>query len=187
VRLGRLLAPLLPRPSAKSARVTVRVRRVSEINPVTRAAIRMWLAWVFAWRTRWAGFDWYVSVHADGRMLSLAGVVDRLGTVGGVPTRLGLLGGVYTIPEVRGRGMASDVVKRAVQLMTHQLESDFGLLICGDGLIPFYERLGWKRVSNAMEFERFGRQGLVRGNVMIYECKGRPLPPGTIDVKGLPA
>lgn len=38
-----------------------------------------------------------------------------------------------------------------------------------------------------MKFERFGRTGFARTNVMIYECAGRPLPAGTIDVRGLPA
>jgi hypothetical protein len=71
--------------------------------------------------------------------------------------------------------------------MAHELGCDFGVLICNDRLAPFYEGLGWKRASNTMTFERFGRRGSVRSNVMIYECAGRPLPAGTIDVRGLPA
>jgi GNAT superfamily N-acetyltransferase len=185
--LGRVLSPLLPSSRLNAARVTVKVRRVSDLNPVTRAAIRLWLAWVLSWRTRWASFDWYVTVHADRRLVSLAGVVDRVGTIGGVPTRLGLVGGVFTIPELRRRGLARDVVTRAAKLMTNDLGCEFGVLICVDGLVSFYEQLGWKRVSNAMKFERFGRTGYARSNVMVYECTGQPLPDGTIDLLGLPA
>lgn len=187
VFLGGLLGRLWPEPKLNAGRVAVKVRRVSDLNPVTRVAIRLWLAWVFSWRTRWASFDWYVTVHTDSRLVSIAGVVDRVGAVDGVPTRLGLLGGVFTVPELRGRGLASDVVTRATRLMTHDLKCDFGILLCGERMVPFYQRLGWKRVSNAMRFERFGRTGYVRNNVMVYECAGRPLPAGTIDVRGLPA
>jgi GNAT superfamily N-acetyltransferase len=187
VLLGRLLGRVWPEPRLRAARITVKVRRVRELSPPARIGIRLWLAWVHSWRTRWANFDWYVTVHTGGRLVSIAGVVDRVGAVGGVPTRLGLLGGVFTIPEDRRRGFAGDVVRRATRLMADGLGCEFGVLICGDRLVPFYERLGWKRVTNPMRFERFGRRGLVGSNVMVYECAGRPLPAGTIDVRGLPA
>lgn len=187
VFLGRALGHLLPESRLSAARVTVKVRRVSDLKPVTRAAIRLWLAWVFSWRTRWASFDWYVTVHVGSRLVSIAGVVDRIGAVGGAPTRLGLVGAVFTIPEMRGRGLASDVLERAARLMTNDLGCDFGILTCGDQLVPFYERLGWIRASNALTFERFGRQGYADANVMVYPCTGRQLPAGTIDVMGLPA
>lgn len=185
--LGRLLARFVPQPSYRSSAVTVKVRRVADLNLLRRVAIRAWMAWVFAWRTRWADFDWYVSAHTNDRLVSIAGVVDRAGAVGGVPTHLGLLGAVFTVPEARGRGFASDVIRSATRLMTDELGCQFGVLICVDGLVPFYERLGWKRVSNAMRFERFGRTGYAQGNVMVYECAGQPLPGGTIDLLGLPA
>jgi GNAT superfamily N-acetyltransferase len=185
--LGRLLGRLWPEQRLKAARLAVKVRRVSELSPVSRVGIRLWIAWVFAWRTRWADFDWYVSVHSGRRILGIAGVVDRMGTVGGTPARLGLLGGVFTIPEERTRGLGTDVVRRATRLVEHDLKCDFGVLICSDRLAPFYARLGWKRVPNVMTFERFGRKGAIRGRVMVYECAGRPLPEGVIDVKGLPA
>ena len=149
--------------------------------------MRLWLAWNFAWQTQWASFDWYVSAETRGRTVSIAGVVDREGAVGGVPSRLGLLGGVFTRREYQHRGLASEVVRRSTALMTDQLRCDFGVLICSDDVVPFYERLGWKRVSNLMTFRRFGETEVIRGKIMVYECAGRPLPAGTIDVKGLPA
>lgn len=186
VLLGRLLALVSPEPALATGRVTVRVRRVGNLNVVVRASIRLWLAWVHNWRTRWASFDWYVTVHTGGRLVSIAGVVDRAGAIGGVPTRLGLLGGVFTVPEDRGRGLATDTVRRAMRLIS-DLGCEFGILLCTDALVPFYARLGWRRVPNELRFERFGRRRLVRGSVMVYECAGRPLPDGIIDVRGLPA
>jgi GNAT superfamily N-acetyltransferase len=185
--LGRLLARVTPQPALATGRATIKVRRARALGPLARVGLRLWVAWVHSWRTRWASFDWYVTHHTGGRIVSIAGVVDRAGMVDGVPTRLGLLGGVYTVPEDRGRGLGTDVVRRATQLMTHELRCDFGVLLCADRAVPFYQRLGWKRVANPMRFERFGRQRMVHGTVMVYECAGRPLPAGVIDVRGLPA
>ena len=185
--LGRLLRPILPKPNFKSDRITVDVRRVSDMSGFTRVAMRLWMAWLFSWRTRWAAFDWYISVHAGNRIVSMAGVADRIGAVDDKPVRLGLVGAVFTLPEHRARGFASDVLRRATQLMTEELGCEFGVLLCTDRLVPFYQRLGWKQVTNPMRFERFGRSEFATSKVMVFECAGRPLPAGTIDVKGLPA
>ena len=128
------------------------------------------MAWLFSWRTRWASFDWYISVHAGERIVSMAGVAVRSGTIGDEPVRLGLLGAVFTLPEHRTHGFATDAVRRATQLMTDELGCEFGVLLCMDHLVPFYERLGWKHVENQMRFERFGRAGFAQSNVMVYEC-----------------
>lgn len=194
-RIGRwgawLLRPFRRRPRSGStgdiAPVRILVQRVSKLTPVARIRTRLWLAWSFAWRTQWAGFDWYVKAETRGRTVSIAGIVDREGAVGGVPTHLGLLGGVFTHPQYQRRGLASEVVRRATEFITDDLRCDFGVLICSDDLVPFYERLGWRRVSNVMKFERYGETGVVVGKVMVFECAGRPLPAGTIDVRGLPA
>jgi GNAT superfamily N-acetyltransferase len=187
VLLGRLLRPVLPKPNFKSDTITVEVRRVSEMSRISRIAMRLWLAWLFSWHTRWAAFDWYVSVHAGRRIVSMAGIVDRPGEIDGIPTRLGLVGAVFTLPEHRQRGFATDVVRRANQLLADEIGSEFGVLLCADSMVPFYARQGWKWVPNTMRFERFGRPGFAQGNVMVYECAGRALPAGTIDVMGLPA
>ena len=186
-----LLERIRRRPRSRStqdtARVTLRVRRVSDLTRFERARVRVWLAWSHQWQTQWATFDWYVSARTDRRHVSIAGIVDRQGAIGGVPTRLALLGGVFTVPEHRSVGLASEVVWRSMKLMEDELRCDFGVLQCGDGLVPFYARLGWKLVSNPTTFWRFGETGVVASNVMVYECAGRPLPAGTLDLNGLPA
>ena len=185
--LGRLRRRPPVEPTENSAQVTFRVQRVSDLTALARIRTRLWLAWSFAWRTQWAGFDWYVNAETRGRTVSIAGIVDRDGVVGGVRTHLGLLGGVFTHPQYQRQGLASEVVRRSTKFMTDDLRCDFGVLICSDDLVPFYERLGWRRVSNVMRFERFGETGAVIGKVMVFECAGRSLPAGTIDVRGLPA
>lgn len=174
-------------PTENTVGVTFRVRRVSDLTPLARARIWLWLRWAHQLDTKWAAFDWYVSAETGGSQVCIAGIVDREGAIGGVPTRLGLLGGVLTVSEHRHHGLASEVIKLSTKLMADELHCDFGVLLCGDKLVPFYERLGWKLVSNVLTFVRFGETGVVNDNVMVYECAGRPLPAGPIDVKGLPA
>jgi GNAT superfamily N-acetyltransferase len=195
LRAGTAIASRLPRrrrrfldpESPVSVAPTFRIQRVRELTFSRRIRTRLWLAATHGWTTRYAGFDWYVTARAGGNDLSIAGVVERDGAVGGQAARLGLLGGVLTLPAFRGRGLGSEVVGRAMRLIEDELGCDFGVLMCGDEHVGFYERLGWNHVSNAMEYERFGATRLVEINTMVYECGDRSLPPGTIELKGLPA
>lgn len=170
-----------------AARATIHVRRASDLGRYTRLRLWLWMAWGHQWRTRWAAFDWYVTAEIDERLVSAAGIVDRRGAVGGAPAHLGLLGGVFTAPEHRMHGLASEVVRRSTEIIAKELQCDFGVLMCTRELIPFYERLGWKQVSNHLVFVRFGEAGSHGGPIMVCECAGRTLPAGPIDVMGLPA
>ena len=169
-----------------AAGAMIHVRRVSDLSRYARLRIWLWIALGHQWRTRWAAFDWYVTAEIDERVVSAAGIVDRRGAVGGVPAHLALLGGVFTAPEHRRRGLASDVVRRSTETITNELDCDFGVLMCRRELVPFYERLGWRYVSNHLEFVRFGKPGRYDGPIMVCECAGRSLPAGPIDVMGLP-
>lgn len=182
-RMGPRRRPI-PRPAASA---TIHVRRTSDLSRYSRLRNWLWMARGHQWRTRWAAFDWYVTAETGVRLVSAAGIVDRQGAVGGAPAHLALLGGVFTAPKHRKQGLASDVVRRSMEVMAQELQCDFGVLICTRELIPFYERLGWRHVPNHLEFVRFGEPGSHSGPVMVFECAGRSLPVGPIDVMGLPA
>jgi GNAT superfamily N-acetyltransferase len=68
---------------------------------------------------------------------------ERAVTVGGI-------GGVKTHPALRGRGFASAAIRRAVGFFHEQGTIDFALLVCAPGLVPFYERLGWRSFAGAL-------------------------------------
>ena len=59
--------------------------------------------------------------------------------------RVGGIGGVKTHPAFRGRGFATAAIRLALDYFHGQGDVDFGLLVCEAGLVPFYERLGWRR------------------------------------------
>jgi hypothetical protein len=58
---------------------------------------------------------------------------------------VGGIGGVKTHPASRGRGFATTAIQRALAFFRDQGDVDFGLLVCELDLVPFYERLGWRR------------------------------------------
>jgi predicted N-acetyltransferase YhbS len=78
--------------------------------------------------------------RTDGRIVSLAEVLEMPVRYGEVTLRMGAVSGVATLPEWRGRGLASAVIERLVAEMTAR---GIPLSLLMTGSQPFYERLGW--------------------------------------------
>jgi GNAT superfamily N-acetyltransferase len=94
----------------------------------------------------WAPHQWrVVGWDAEGAALCYVGVVLRDARWDDRAVRVGGIGGVKTHPASRGRGFATAAIQRALDFFHGQGDVDFGLLVCEPGLVPFYERLGWRR------------------------------------------
>jgi predicted N-acetyltransferase YhbS len=78
--------------------------------------------------------------RAGGRIVSHAEVLEMPVRYAEVTLRMGAVSGVVTLPEWRGRGLASAVMERLVAEMTAR-QIPLSLLMTGSQ--PFYERLGW--------------------------------------------
>jgi aminoglycoside 2'-N-acetyltransferase I len=93
------------------------------------------------------------------------------------------IGGVVTRPDRRRRGIASAVVRRAIE---EAVEADFGLLFCEPRHAPVYEKLGWRRFGGDI----FAMQphGRIRFAVTDPYVLDRKLAPraGIIDLRGYP-
>jgi GNAT superfamily N-acetyltransferase len=102
-----------------------------------------------AWPGRaieWAAHQWgVIGWDADGAALCYTGVIVREARWDGRAVRVGGIGGVKTHPASRGRGFATTAIRRALDFFRCQGDVDFGLLVCEPGLVPFYERLGWRK------------------------------------------
>jgi len=61
--------------------------------------------------------------------------------------RIGGIGGVVTREDGRHCGIASTVMRRAMQELADTHEVDFGLLFCEPRHAPVYEKLGWRRFA----------------------------------------
>lgn len=134
----------------------------------------------------WAPADWYVAAHHGGWPASVAGIVDRAGTIGGEVVKLGLVGSVWTRPSLRGRGLASLVLEEAHRVICDEMACSYGMLMCTTELTSFYERLGWETVAGPVVHDSpTGRQ--FAQPVVMYRYARRTVPPsGVVDLHGLP-
>ena len=94
----------------------------------------------------WASAQWSViGWGAEGATLCYVGVILREARRNERAVKIGGIGGVKTHPASRGRGFATTAIQRAIDFFREQGDVDFALLVCEPGLVPFYERLGWRR------------------------------------------
>jgi aminoglycoside 2'-N-acetyltransferase I len=135
---------------------------------------------------QWAKSDWRLLLETQGEFVSHAGIVERTVTVEGLLVRVGGIGAVATAPRWQRRGLARQLLERAAGFMRSELRVDFGLLICGDDLIPYYGRLGWRVTPGPLWADQ--PQGKVKmpTAIMALSLTGLPWPSGAIDLCGLP-
>jgi predicted GNAT family N-acyltransferase len=129
------------------------VRRAADLTAEEQRALRTLSLAVYppevaaAWPGRsiqWAAHQWgVIGWDAEGAALCYVGVILREARSNDRGVKVGGIGGVKTHPASRGRGFATTAIRRALDFFYRQ-DVDFGLLVCESGLVPFYERLGWR-------------------------------------------
>lgn len=101
--------------------------------------------------------------------------------------RVGGIGGVKTNPASRGRGLATTAIRRALDFFREQGDVDFGLLVCEPGLVPFYERLGWRRFpGDLLVTQRQATVPFTFNLAMTTPVRLQEPLTGTIDLLGPP-
>ncbi len=135
----------------------------------------------------WHNPGWHTLVWLEDRLVSYLGLHARTCTVGGRPVRLGGIGGVMTDPAFRKQGYSSLALRAAAAFMRDDIGADFGLLLTGTALIPFYERLGWRPVDGPLTFSQPQGTAFTWDEViMILPLRGQAWPAGPIALGGLP-
>jgi GNAT superfamily N-acetyltransferase len=135
---------------------------------------------------QWSEADWHVMVHVDGALVSYLAIVERLGAVNEKPVRLGGVSAVATLPDWRGRGLASAALEEAAAFMDNELGVEFGLLLVDEATATFYRRLGWELVPGPLVFDQPWGKVTFPELTMVLAFAGREWPQGTIDLRGLP-
>jgi len=89
-------------------------------------------------------------LESQGRVLSHVGILVREYRHANLRMRVGLLGSVVTTPEYRGQGLASRLVKEALELLRRR-----GALICllWSEANAFYESFGFHRAGREWDFK----------------------------------
>jgi aminoglycoside 2'-N-acetyltransferase I len=99
-----------------------------------------------AWRdVVWATPDQrLLAFNRDKEVICHVGIVLRDATWNGRAVKIGGLSGVTTREDSRRRGVASAVMRRAIQQIQETFKVDFGLLFCEPRNASFYTGLGWQ-------------------------------------------
>ena len=135
---------------------------------------------------RWKPKDWHLLVDVDGRAVTHVGLLQHTISVGEQPVKVCGVGGVVTALEAHGKGYAARAMRYAQDFMLSEWGVDFGLLFCRDGLLPFYDRLGWQLVDEPVLIEQ--PSGAIQSpmNVMVLPCRAETWPEGAVKLNSLP-
>ena len=136
--------------------------------------------------TQWAQSDWHVLVWEGDEIVNHVEIVERTVSVGGQPVRLGGIGGVSTLKAWRKRGLAEAALKTAVDTLRDPLAVDFGLLVCGEVMIPYYSKFGWKLIGRPMWIDQPKGRVLYTHPIMILPVCKDEWPDGEINLCGRP-
>lgn len=135
--------------------------------------------------TEWAVPDWTIIKYLDNQIVSFYNIVIREIVVDKSSIRIGGINNVITPIEHRGRGYASELLSQTGQIIFNKLDCEFGVLLCADKLIPFYEKLNWYLINCPVYFNQSTGKKLWTANTML-SAKGEKFHPHEIDLNGLP-
>lgn len=136
--------------------------------------------------TEWAAADWTYQALEGEACVSYYNIVDRTVTVDGVATRVAGLNNMVTMPGYRGRGAASALLRQTQPLWFEELHAECGLLLCAGALVPFYSRLGWRKVSGRVVYSQPDGVRIWTESCMLLDPRGQWASAREIDLCGLP-
>ena len=135
--------------------------------------------------TKWAIPDWTIIFYQDREIASFYNVVERIVTIDDRSELVAGINNVITTNKFRGKGLSTLTLETTKDFLFEELKSSLGLLLCADGLIPFYERLDWYKINCPVYFEQPTETKLWTANAMLL-TKNYKLEPDKINLNGLP-
>ena len=169
--------------------VDIEIMSVQDLTLEERDFIGDWIGQVFGGidsKYEWAHGEWALLIRRNGGIVSYVEVVQRRIEVDGQSVDIGGIANVMTLEDWKRRGFASAAMRKCMDFICNKLSADFGLLVCEAELIPFYERLGWHVVSGPLVADQSRGKVVLPHVTMVFACKDREWPVGTIDLCGLP-
>ncbi|MGW3507569.1 GNAT family N-acetyltransferase [Streptomyces sp. NPDC000994] len=139
----------------------------------------------------YAGLTWlpkehHFGVRLEGRLVAHAGLLRLPMSIGGDSTEVVGVGGVAVAPDVRGRGLARQVIAAALE-HARTMGPRHGLLFCRRPLVPLYERLGWQALDQDVHVEQPGGPVLMPLRTMVTPLHDRAgWPAGAVRLLSFP-
>lgn len=168
----------------------ITITRYNTLNSSVRALIELTIRKEFGHipivkQTLWSVPDWSVACFVEDELASFCNIIvreiridDRIYVAAGVSN-------VITLPQYRGRGFSTAILRATKDEIFKTLKADLGLLLCSDDLIPFYERSGWYQVDCPVYFNQEVGTRLWLANTMLLS-RDEHRQPKEIDLQGLP-
>jgi len=135
--------------------------------------------------TEWAKPDWTIILYQNHEIVTFYNIIERKIFVDNNEMKISGINNVITPKRFRGNGYASRILKETESLIFEELESELGVLLCADNLIPFYERLNWYLINCPVYFDQSNGRKVWRANTMLLTKKGK-INPKEVDLNGLP-
>ncbi|SFH19056.1 GNAT family N-acetyltransferase [Pontibacter chinhatensis] len=136
----------------------------------------------------WAQPDWVLIQYDNEEIATFCHIVVREVSMDGTTYTVAGLNNVITPKTHRGKGYASEVVREAGKFALQELKCSYGLLLCADALLPFYNRLGWYSVEGGeLYYSQPSGEQRYDSNSMLLPLTGQPnFHPIHINLNGLP-
>ena len=170
--------------------LTIQIRPARELTPLEQKPLTDLLQRVFRddpfSNLAYAEAEWNALVWVGNLLASNVEIVERTITIGGLPLHVGGVSAVATLPEYRGRGLATQAMFAAVRFMKDELELNYGLLTTNSRRRTFYEGLGWQTIAEPAYFDQPSGKMKNGGLTMILTLSDQPWPAGIVDFCGLP-
>ncbi|MDB5366696.1 MAG: family N-acetyltransferase [Rhodospirillales bacterium] len=137
--------------------------------------------------TSWARPDlWFIDRQGE-LLCGCVGVVWRRIVADGTPVRVGGVASLVVAPEARGAGLGARLLGRALEEMRAMPAIAAGMLLCDHALVPFYVRLGWRRVTASVRCMQRGGEVDWTGAAMCHTLVASALDSArTVRLNGLP-
>jgi GNAT superfamily N-acetyltransferase len=136
--------------------------------------------------TQWAEPEWSFLGFEDGALVAYFNLVERVVRIDDRPVRVAGLNNMVTLRAHRGKGHASRLLRQAQPRWSSELGAEAGLLLCADALVPFYSRLGWRRLLVPVVYRQPGEERVWSANCMLLEFGNEFVANRRVDLCGLP-
>jgi GNAT superfamily N-acetyltransferase len=168
-------------------KLTIEIKPENDLLPERKVALDKMFQSEFGRHTLIYAYPrWHTMGILEGSLVGRVGILERSISVEEELLRVGGICGVVTVPEYRGRGIASALLGESVAFIKNRLSLPFALLTCRLKLEDFYEKLGWKTVNGPTVFTQPDGVRTCGGLTMVMELGSRLWPEGPIDMRGLP-
>jgi len=136
--------------------------------------------------TEWASPDvTFIAMNAAD-VAAYYNLVERVVRIDNVEVRVAGLNNMVTMPAFRRRGVASGLLRDSQPTWFKELGAECGLLLCADALLPFFSRLGWRRVSGRVVYSQTDGPRTWSASCMLLDPQGKQPVEKPVDLCGLP-